>query len=423
MYDAFVGTSKSQRRKVRFITEFAWQHHFVQNMFVRATPEELETFGEPDFTIINACKITNPDSKRHGLNSEVFVGFNIEKKCGIIGGTHYGGEMKKGIFAMMNYWLPMDGHLPMHCSANKGDDGSTALFFGLSGTGKTTLSADSARKLIGDDEHGWDDEGIFNFEGGCYAKTINLSEENEPDIYRAIRRNALLENVLIKDDGTPDFDYIGNTENGRVSYPINHIQNFDPESRGGHPKAIVFLTCDAAGVLPPVSRLTPEQAMYHFLSGYTAKIPGTERGVKEPEPTFSACFGAVFMPLHPFKYAEILKEKMNTHGSQAFLVNTGWSGGPYRVGKRIDIPVTRACINGILDGSINDAEFEKDDVMNLEFPTTLGSVDPSILNPRSTWEDKEAYDAQRLALAKLFQDNFGKFSGDAGKFAAHGPKV
>ena len=360
--------------------------------------------------------------QRHGLRSDVFVGFNIEKQCGIIGGTHYGGEMKKGVFAMMNYWLPLEGHLPMHCSANKSrEDGSTALFFGLSGTGKTTLSADPARNLIGDDEHGWDDDGIFNFEGGCYAKTIDLSEANEPDIYRAIRRDALMENVPII-DGMPDFTDISETENGRVSYPINHIDNFDEESRGEHPKAIVFLTCDAYGVLPPVSRLSPDQAMYHFLSGYTAKIPGTELGVAEPEPTFSACFGAVFMPHHPFVYAEILKQKMEKHGAKAYLVNTGWSGGAYPQGERISIPVTRTCIDGILDGSINDGEFQYDPVMNVEFPTTLGDVDPSILNPRDTWADKDAYDAKAADLAKLFQENFAKFSGDAAKFAAHGPK-
>ena len=316
VFDGYCGANPASRKKVRFLTEQAWQQHFVTNMFIRPESKgEIEGFA-PDFTIINACQVVDEDWKKHGLNSEVFVAFNIEKKVAIIGGTHYGGEMKKGIFSMMNYWLPLEGIMPMHCSANKGKKGDTALFFGLSGTGKTTLSADPARYLIGDDEHGWDDHGVFNFEGGCYAKTINLSEENEPDIYRAIKRDAMLENCFI-DPKTkiPDYYNTTKTENGRVSYPLHHIANFEPTSMGGHPDKVIFLTCDAFGVLPPVAKLSPGQAMYHFLSGYTAKVAGTERGITEPQATFSACFGAAFLTLHPTKYADLLQKKLETHGT------------------------------------------------------------------------------------------------------------
>ena len=329
VFDGFCGANPNSRKNVRLITELAWQHHFCANMFIQAKAAELQAFA-PDFTIINACNISNANYKKHGLNSEVFVAFDVENKIALIGGTYYGGEMKKGIFSMMNYWLPLQGIMPMHCSANIGKKGDTALFFGLSGTGKTTLSADPNRFLIGDDEHGWDKEGIFNFEGGCYAKTINLREENEPEIYRAIKRDALLENVFLVDkDGkkVPNYDDVSKTENGRVSYPINHIANHVPSSMGGHPNNVIFLTCDAFGVLPPISKLTPEQAMYHFLSGYTAKVAGTERGITKPVETFSACFGAAFMTLHPTKYADLLQKKLKDHGSHAFLVNTGWSGG------------------------------------------------------------------------------------------------
>lgn len=316
IFDGYCGANPSSRKKVRFLTEQAWQQHFVTNMFIRPqSTKEIEGFA-PDFTIINACRVVDEKWKEHGINSEVFVAFNLEKKVAIIGGTFYGGEMKKGIFSMMNYWLPLEGIMPMHCSANKGKAGDTALFFGLSGTGKTTLSADPGRYLIGDDEHGWDDHGIFNFEGGCYAKTINLSEENEPDIYRAIKRDAMLENVYI-DPTTkvPDYYNTSKTENGRVSYPLHHINNYEPTSMGDHPDKVIFLTCDAFGVLPPVAKLSPGQAMYHFLSGYTAKVAGTERGITEPQATFSACFGAAFLTLHPTKYADLLQKKLEKHGT------------------------------------------------------------------------------------------------------------
>lgn len=316
VFDGYCGANPASRKKVRFLTEQAWQQHFVTNMFIRPENKgEIEGFA-PDFTIINACRVVDEDWKKHGLNSEVFVAFNIEKRVAVIGGTHYGGEMKKGIFSMMNYWLPLEGIMPMHCSANMGKNGDTALFFGLSGTGKTTLSADPARYLIGDDEHGWDNHGIFNFEGGCYAKTINLSEKNEPDIYRAIKRDAMLENCYIDPKSNmPDYYNTSKTENGRVSYPLHHIANFEPTSMGGHPDKVIFLTCDAFGVLPPVAKLSPGQAMYHFLSGYTAKVAGTERGITEPQATFSACFGAAFLTLHPTKYADLLQKKLETHGT------------------------------------------------------------------------------------------------------------
>ncbi len=330
--DGFCGASEKTRKSVRFVTEFAWQSHFVKNMFIRPGAKDLAGFT-PDFTVYKASKLSNRNWERHGLNSEVFIAFNIEKKIAIIGGTWYGGEMKKGIFTMMNYWLPLQGILSMHCSANVGREGDVCLFFGLSGTGKTTLSTDPGRKLIGDDEHGWDDDGIFNFEGGCYAKCINLSAESEPEIYNAIQRNALLENVVADEEGVIDFDDPSKTENTRVSYPIEHIESHEPSLMGDHPKNIIFLTCDAFGVLPPVARLTREQAMYYFLSGYTAKVAGTERGVTEPQATFSACFGEAFLPLHPTVYARLLGEKMARHGVNAYLVNTGWTGGGYGVGQ------------------------------------------------------------------------------------------
>ncbi|KAF0683929.1 Aste57867_24010 [Aphanomyces stellatus] len=424
VFDGYCGANKNSRKRVRIITELAWQHHFVTNMFIRAkTKEEVENF-EPEFTIINACKVTDEDYKKHGLNSEVFVGFNIEKNVAIIGGTWYGGEMKKGIFSMMNYWLPLEKIMAMHCSANKGKNGDTALFFGLSGTGKTTLSADPQRYLIGDDEHGWDDEGIFNFEGGCYAKTINLSEENEPDIYRAIKRDAMLENVWVDANNEPDYYNTSKTENGRVSYPIHHIDNHEPTSSGGHPNNIVFLTADAYGVLPPVSKLNDGQAMYHFLSGYTAKVAGTERGVTEPTATFSACFGAAFLPLHPTKYADLLQEKIQKHKSNVYLVNTGWTGGEYGVGKRMSIKDTRACIDAILDGSIKKSEFKVDPIFGLAVPKTLGNISPSILNPRDAWADKEKYDKTAHKLAGMFKENFKKYvSKDHTDYSKFGPVV
>jgi len=408
--DLECGASPASRRRVRFLTELAWQAHFVKNMFIRPkTKEEVQGF-EPAFTVINACKISDEDWKNHGLHSDVFVAFNIEKKIAIIGGTYYGGEMKKGIFSLMNYWLPLEGTMAMHCSANKGKDGDTALFFGLSGTGKTTLSADPHRYLIGDDEHGWDEHGIFNFEGGCYAKTIDLSPENEPEIYGAIKPNALLENVVI-DEKTKVTDYYDSskTQNGRVSYPIEHIANYDKEQMGDHPKNIIFLTCDAFGVLPPVSKLTEEQAMFHFLSGYTSKVAGTERGITEPTPTFSACFGAAFLTLPPAKYAEILEKKILKHNTCVYLVNTGWTGGAHGTGKRMSIKDTRECIDAILDGSIQSCSFESEDHFGLSVPKSLGKINPKILHPRESWSDKEAYDNQAEKLAEMFRENFRKY--------------
>ena len=414
--DAFAGASPSSRKSIRFVTEIAWQAHFIRNMFIMPTEEELKNF-EPDFTLYNACKATNKKFKEHGLNSEVYVVFNIEENTAIIGGTWYGGEIKKGIFTMMNYWLPLEGKLSMHCSANVGKEGDVCLFFGLSGTGKTTLSTDPNRALIGDDEHGWDDEGIFNFEGGCYAKVIDLDPKKEPAIFNAIKPNALLENVITDENGKVDYSDKTKTENTRVSYPIEHIPNHKEDLRGGHPKNIIFLTADAFGVLPPVSKLSKEQAMYYFLSGYTAKVAGTERGIKEPVATFSACFGEAFLPLHPTVYADLLGKKIDEHNVNVYLVNTGWSGGPYGVGERMDISDTRACIDGILNGSINDAEFETLPIFNLKIPKALDGIkDNSILNPKNTWEDKEAYDKQLKELAKMFIENFKRYSDSGSEF-------
>jgi phosphoenolpyruvate carboxykinase (ATP) len=413
--DLYCGASESSRKKVRFVTEIAWQAHFVKNMFIRPDVKDLEGF-EPDFTVYNACKVVDDEWREHGLNSEVFVVFNIEEKIAIIGGTWYGGEMKKGIFSMMNYWLPLEGKLSMHCSANVGKDGDVALFFGLSGTGKTTLSADPKRSLIGDDEHGWDDEGIFNFEGGCYAKTIGLKEENEPEIYGAIKENALLENVVADESGVVDFDDSSKTENTRVSYPIEHIPNHVPTLKAGHPKNIIFLSADAFGVLPPVSKLTKEQAMYYFLSGYTAKVAGTERGIDKPVATFSACFGEAFLPLHPTVYAKLLGEKIQKHDVNVYLVNTGWTGGAYGVGERMSLKATRACIDAIMDGSILKSEFDTTDVFGLHFPTSLPNVDSSILNPKNAWSDKDKYIETRNELAKLFIENFKKYLKEDAEF-------
>jgi len=421
--DVFVGSSPSSRKSIRFISELAWQSHFVKNMFIRPQKEELENF-KPDFTVYNACEIYNHKWKEHGLNSNVFVMFNIEENISIIGGTQYGGEMKKGIFSMMNYWLPLDNKLPMHCSANIGKNGDTALFFGLSGTGKTTLSTDPERRLIGDDEHGWDDEGIFNFEGGCYAKVIDLDPSSEPEIYGAISKRALLENIVIDDLGNVDFSDKSKTENTRVSYPIYHIANHEPTLQGGHPKNIIFLTADAFGVLPPVAKLTNEQAMYYFLSGYTAKVAGTERGVTEPVATFSACFGEAFLPLHPTRYAKLLGEKIKEHDVNVYLVNTGWTGGSYGVGRRMSIKDTRNCINAILDGSINDVKFETIDIFNLQIPKSLKGVDSKILRPVNTWDSKQAYINTVEKLANMFVENFKKYqnSGDEFDFSKAGPQ-
>ena len=404
--DAFCGANADTRLKVRFITEVAWQAHFVKNMFIRPSDEELVGF-EPDFIVMNGAKCTNPNWKEQGLNSENFVAFNLTERMQLIGGSWYGGEMKKGMFSMMNYLLPLKGIASMHCSANVGEKGDVAIFFGLSGTGKTTLSTDPKRKLIGDDEHGWDDDGVFNFEGGCYAKTINLSKEAEPDIYGAIKRDALLENVMVLADGTVDFNDGSKTENTRVSYPIYHIDNIvKPVSKAGHATKVIFLTADAFRVLPPVSRLTPEQTQYHFLSGFTAKLAGTERGVTEPTPTFSACFGAAFLSLHPTQYAEVLVKRMEAAGAKAYLVNTGWNG----TGKRISIKDTRAIIDAILSGDIEKSDMIKLPVFDLEVPTALPGVDTNILDPRNTYADRAQWDEKAKDLAERFVKNFDKYT-------------
>ncbi|WP_208950298.1 phosphoenolpyruvate carboxykinase (ATP) [Rahnella sp. ChDrAdgB13] len=404
--DAFCGANANFRLKVRFITEVAWQAHFVKNMFIRPTDSELEGF-EPDFIVMNGAKCTNPDWQKQGLNSENFIAFNLTERLQLIGGSWYGGEMKKGMFAVMNYLLPLQGIASMHCSANVGEKGDVAVFFGLSGTGKTTLSTDPKRKLIGDDEHGWDDDGVFNFEGGCYAKTIKLSKEAEPEIFGAIRRDALLENVVVSADGKIDFDDNSKTENTRVSYPLYHIENIvKPVSKAGHASKVIFLTADAFGVLPPVSRLTASQTQYHFLSGFTAKLAGTERGVNEPTPTFSACFGAAFLMLHPTQYSEVLVKRMEAAGAQAYLVNTGWNG----TGKRISLKNTRAIIDAILNGTIDDAETFTLPLFNLAVPTELPGVDSHILDPRNTYGSREQWQEKAEHLAQLFIDNFDKYT-------------
>ena len=419
--DDFCGANPDTRLAVRVVTEVAWQAHFVKNMFVRPSDAELVNF-KPDFVVMNGSKVTNPNWQAQGLNSENFVAFNITEGIQLIGGTWYGGEMKKGMFSMMNYFLPLKGIASMHCSANVGKDGDTAIFFGLSGTGKTTLSTDPKRQLIGDDEHGWDDQGVFNFEGGCYAKTIKLSEENEPDIYHAIRRDALLENVVVRADGSVDFDDASKTENTRVSYPIYHIKNIvTPVSKAGPATKVIFLTADAFGVLPPVSKLTPEQTKYYFLSGFTAKLAGTERGITEPTPTFSACFGAAFLSLHPTQYAEVLVKRMKESGAEAYLVNTGWNG----TGKRISIKDTRGIIDAILDGSIEKAEMSQLPIFNLAIPKALPGVDAAILDPRDTYSDKAQWQAKAEDLANRFVKNFEKYATNAeGKaLIAAGPKA
>jgi len=419
--DCYCGANEDTRLKVRFVMEVAWQAHFVINMFVRPSKEELEIFV-PDFVVLNASKTVNPLWKEQGLNSEIFVFFNLTEKKAVIGGSWYGGEMKKGIFSIMNYYLPLQGIAAMHCSANVGPDGDTAIFFGLSGTGKTTLSTDPKRALIGDDEHGWDDDGVFNFEGGCYAKTIHLSEESEPDIYHAIKRDALLENVIVDAEGKVDFDDSSKTQNTRVSYPIYHIHNIvKPVSKAGHATKVIFLTADAFGVMPPVSKLTPDQTKYHFLSGFTAKLAGTERGITEPVPAFSACFGAAFLTLHPTKYGEILVKRMNAAGSSAYLVNTGWNG----TGKRISIKDTRKIIDAILDGSIDHAPTKVIPYFNLEVPTQLHDVDPGILDPRDTYADPVEWEKKARDLAQRFITNFEQFTDNAeGKaLVAAGPQL
>jgi phosphoenolpyruvate carboxykinase (ATP) len=408
--DGYAGANPATRLRVRFIVEVAWQAHFVKNMFIRPEEDELEDF-EPDFVVFNASKTVNPKWKDHNLNSEVYVAFNLKERMACIGGSWYGGEMKKGIFSIMNYYLPLRGIATMHCSANVGKEGDTAVFFGLSGTGKTTLSADPNRALIGDDEHGWDDEGVFNFEGGCYAKTIDLDPDKEPDIYHAICKNALLENVVVKEGGEIDYSDYSKTKNTRVSYPLYHIKNIiKPVSRGGHANNVIFLTADAFGVLPPVAKLTPEQTEYHFISGYTAKVAGTERGVNEPQPSFSACFGAAFLLLDPTVYSSLLTKKMKEHNSSAWLVNTGWIGGPVDVGHRIDLSATRAIIDAIHSGILLNSEFENIPFFNLSIPKNVPGVDSTILNPRNNWSKPEDWDAAAADLAQKFIENFTNFT-------------
>ncbi len=420
--DVFCGTNPDSRMAVRFIMEVAWQAHFVKNMFIQPTDEELKNF-KPDFVSYNAAKAKVENYKELGLNSETAAIFNITSREQVILNTWYGGEMKKGLFSMMNYFLPLKGMASMHCSANTDMNGeNTALFFGLSGTGKTTLSTDPKRLLIGDDEHGWDDNGVFNFEGGCYAKVINLDKESEPDIYNAIKRNALLENVTVDGEGKIDFNDKSVTENTRVSYPIDHIEKIvRPVSAGPDAKNVIFLSADAFGVLPPVSILTPEQTQYYFLSGFTSKLAGTERGITEPTPTFSACFGQAFLELHPTKYGEELVKKMEKSGAKAYLVNTGWNG----TGKRISIKDTRGIIDAILDGSILKAETKTIPYFNLAVPTALPGVDPAILDPRDTYADPAEWDAKAKDLAGRFVKNFVKYTGnDAGKaLVSAGPEA
>ena len=420
--DAFCGANKDTRMAIRFIMEVAWQAHFVKNMFIRPTEEELENF-EPDFVVYNASKAKVENYKELGLNSETAVVFNITSREQVIINTWYGGEMKKGMFSMMNYYLPLKGIASMHCSANTDLNGeNTAIFFGLSGTGKTTLSTDPKRLLIGDDEHGWDDNGIFNFEGGCYAKVINLDKESEPDIYNAIKKNALLENVTLDADGKIDFDDKSVTENTRVSYPIDHIEKIvRPVSAAPAAKDVIFLSADAFGVLPPVSVLTPEQTEYYFLSGFTAKLAGTERGITEPTPTFSACFGQAFLELHPTKYAEELVKRMKMSGAKAYLVNTGWNG----TGKRISIKDTRGIIDAILNGDILKAPTKKIPYFNLEVPTELNGVDTGILDPRDTYADVSEWESKAKDLAERFIKNFKKYEGnEIGKaLVAAGPQL
>ncbi len=404
--DAFCGTNPDTRLKVRFVMEVAWQAHFVTNMFIRPSIYELENFGEPDFIVMNGSKTTNPNWKEHGLNSENFVVFNLTEKIQIIGGTWYGGEMKKGMFAMMNYYLPLKGMASMHCSANVGEKGDVALFFGLSGTGKTTLSADPKRYLIGDDEHGWDNNGVFNYEGGCYAKVIDLSEENEPDIWRAIKRDALLENVVVNEYGEVDYYDHSITENSRVSYPIYHINKIVLPSKAGHAQKIIYLSADAFGVLPPVSILNDDQAQYHFLCGYTSKLAGTERGITEPQPSFSPAFGEAFLTLHPTMYSKTLIGKMKEHGAKAYLVNTGWNG----TGKRISLKNTRAIIDAIISGEIDKMETKHIPFLNLTIPTELPNVDKGILDPRDTYKTEEEWEVKAKDLAARYIKNFEQYT-------------
>ena len=429
VFEGFAGADNENQLNVRIVAKKAWQYMFCRNMFINSDNDNQESSFKPDFTIINASDINYPEYKDYGMNSDVFIIFNLKERIAIIGGTEYGGEMKKGIFSVLHYLLPLKGILSMHCSANVDENfENAALFFGLSGTGKTTLSTDSNRPLIGDDEHGWSDNGIFNFEGGCYAKTINLDKEAEPDIYNAIKDGALLENVVY-DSITKEINFNDNskTENTRVSYPMHHIENSlvaqGYDSKCGHPKNVIFLTCDAYGVLPPIALLDSGQAMYHFISGYTAKVAGTERGITEPVATFSPCFGGPFLTLHPLKYAELLNQKIKKYNSKVFLVNTGWIGGSASSGKkRISIKNTRAMITSILDGSISKSTFIEEDYFGFKIPTSLTNVDNNVLNPINAWDDKEKYNSEAIKLGQLFRDNFITYGREVEYLIASGPK-
>ena len=428
IFDGFAGADYDYTLPIRVISQKAWQNHFCHNMFIRPTNSQLENF-KPQFTIINASNFQNNDYEKHGLNSSTFIIFNLSKNIAIIGGTEYGGEMKKGIFSILHYLLPQKGVLSMHCSANTDINyKNVALFFGLSGTGKTTLSTDSERPLIGDDEHGWSNNGIFNFEGGCYAKTINLNKEDEPDIYNAIKHGALLENVGFNSK-TREIDFSDNskTENTRVSYPLYHINNSlmaqGINSMVGHPSKIIFLTCDAFGILPAISKLSSNQVMYHFISGYTAKVAGTERGITEPQATFSPCYGGPFLTLHPLTYAELLKQKIEQHNVPVYLVNTGWIGGSATSGaKRISIKFTRKMISSILNGDIENADYATDKIFNLDIPIYIEGIPEKVLDPRNSWEDKKQYDKKALELANAFKDNFSKYGDEVIHLKEFGPK-
>lgn len=421
VFNGYAGADREQRIAVQFINEFAWQNLFVHQLFIR--PEATDSDFAADFTLICLPEF-KAAAQVDGTNSEAFIILNMEKRIVLIGGTHYGGEMKKSIFTLMNYLLPERGVMPMHCSANIGEEGDAALFFGLSGTGKTTLSADPKRGLIGDDEHGWSDRGIFNFEGGCYAKCIHLHPETEPQIWEAIKFGAVLENVVVDQHCTVNYDCDSITENTRAAYPIEHISNAVAPSLAGHPKTMIFLTADAFGVLPPIAKLTKEQAMYHFLSGYTSKVAGTERGITEPEATFSACFGAPFLPLSPLTYAKLLGEKLEQHDTNVFLINTGWSGGPYGVGKRIKLSCTRAMVSAALEGQLNHVAYEMHPVFNVFVPQSCPGVAAEMLNPRNTWADQTAYDQMAKRLAELFAQNINRFAAQIpAEILAAGPEA
>ncbi|MBN2731502.1 MAG: phosphoenolpyruvate carboxykinase (ATP) [Balneolaceae bacterium] len=421
--DCYAGADKKYQLNVRVVSEAAYHGLFAHNMFIRPGEKELENH-EPDFTVLAAPNL-KADPEKDGTRSEAFILVNFDKKIILIGGTLYSGEVKKGIFGVMNYLMPKQDVMAMHCSANMSKEGDTAVFFGLSGTGKTTLSSDPERILIGDDEHGWSEDGVFNIEGGCYAKTINLSREGEPLIYATTEMpGTILENVVLNKDRSPDFDDVSLTQNTRCSYPIHYIPNASDEGTGNHPNNVIFLTCDAFGVLPPISKLTPEQAMYHFISGYTAKVAGTERGVTEPQATFSACFGAPFMPLHPTVYAELLANKIRRHNADVWLINTGWTGGAHGVGHRMDLAHTRQMLSEALEGNLNDVDYKLDDIFGLAIPERVEGVPNEILVPRNTWENKEAYDNKARQLAQMFAENFQHFEGEASdELIKAGPKV